>query len=299
MNTPNSNSSQSTQLIALSAGLAIATIAAIAPSAEAASFNLNFDEGTNGSSVLYNANGTLNTQQWADWGLRDITGINRGTGGAAKMNTYDSSNQQWGEDHDLRTGSTWGTALQGNVLIIQEEDQRNNNYFNNNGVYRADDQGYRGGTINFDFDSAIALTSFSMLDIDDNGSGIRVTGNGANGALDIDIDRLINDHKAAHGNSQGSTFTRDGVTITQVGTKRNDNSMYQFDLDQTHFAGMRFENVEFNYPGSGAISGIEWRTDEDGPVDIPEPSVVGGLLMIGFIGVRKRLKSNKLAVDAA
>lgn len=298
MNTLNFNNAKSSRLIALSAGLAIAATATIAPSADAASFSLNFDEGTNGSSVLYNTNGTLNTQQWADWGLKDITGVNRGANGAAKFNTYNSSSAQRGEDPDLRTGSNWGTAMQGNVLIIQEEDGRNNNYFNQNGVYRADDQGWRGGTINFDFDSAIALTKFSMLDIDDNGSGIRVTGNGENGALDIDIDRLINDHKAANGNSQGSTFTRDGVTITQVGTKRGNNSMYQFELDEAHFADMRFENVEFNYPGSGAISGLEWRTD-DGPAEIPEPSVVGGLLMIGFVGVRKRLKSNKTVVNAA
>ncbi|MFK8184015.1 MAG: hypothetical protein AB8B99_11625 [Phormidesmis sp.] len=285
--------------IALSVGITTAALVSVAPAAEAASFNLNFDEGADGGSVLYNADGTLQLDQWEDWGVTLSGTANRNAndendwkrdGRIAKLNTYNTDT--WGRDNDLRTGSNYGTAAQGNVLIIQEEKSENRS----NGQWVADDEGW-GGKVNFDFANAISLTSFSMLDIDDNGHGIRVTGTSVDGGedLNIDIDKLINDHYAANGNSQGSIFTNDkGVTITQVGSKRNDNSMYRFDLDQDFFAGRRFSNVEFKYPGSGAISGIEWNTDNGTPEEIPEPSVIGGLLMIGFVGARKYRK-NKLS----
>ena len=297
MNTSNFQNNVSNKWIALSAGLAITTVGAIAPSAEAATFSLNFDEGANGGNILYNSDGTLQGNQWADTLGVTISANSNRSGSVGLLNTYDTDRS--GRDNDLRTGgNNRGTVSQGNVLIIQEELGENIS----GGKYVADDEG-SGGTINFGFNSAIALQSFSMLDIDDNNHNdrnrITVTGTNADSSFDIDVDKLINDHKSANGNRQGSTFTRDGVTITQVGKKRGNNSMYQFDLDETYFASMRFNDVSFKYPGSGAISGIEWRTiDSDGPTDIPEPSVVGGLLMIGFVGVRKRLKSNKQTAEA-
>lgn len=275
--------------IALSVGITTAALVAVAPAAEAASFNLNFDEGANGGSILYNADGTLQLDQWEDWGVT-LSGYTNRKGRAAKLNTYDTDN--WGRDNDLKTGSTYGTASQGNVLIIQEEKSENIS----NGQYVADDEGW-GGKIKFDFAEAIALNSFSMLDIDDNGAGIRVTGRGVDGGedLNIDIDALINDHYDVNGNTQGSIFSRDGVTITQLSNKRDDNSMYQFDLDQAFFAGRRFSDVEFTYPGSGAISGIQWSTNDGTPQDIPEPSVVGGLLMLGYVGARKSRRNKRSA----
>lgn len=153
------------------------------------------------------------------------------------------------------------------------------------------------------------------MDIDDNGGGIRVVGSGFNGteayALNIDVDALIEGHNAKYnistrpdGNkrtnsnviankaaeAQGTSFTKDGVTVTQVGTKIGDNSMYTFALDPSHFANIRLQNIEFKYPGSGAISGIQWSTDTETPQDIPEPSAIGGLLMIGYIGARRYRK---------
>lgn len=299
------NSNFTKKGLALSVGMTAAALVSVAPAAEAASFNLNFDEGADGGSVLYNADGTLQLDQWETWGVT-LSGHNNRTGNAAKLNTYDTGRRKanptnYRYDQDLETGyvagdenrygsrGVNGTAAQGNVLIIQEEKSQNFG----NGQWFEDDEG-AGGKINFGFDSAISLTSFSMLDIDDNGHGIKVTATGADGGDDlvIDIDALINDHYAANGNSQGSIFTNNGVTITQVGAKRGDNSMYQFDLDQDFFAGRRFSDVEFKYPGSGAISGIEWN---DGtPEEIPEPSVIGGLLMLGFVGARKYRK-NKLS----
>jgi len=280
------NSNFTKKGIALSVGVTTAALVAVAPAAEAASFNLNFDEGVNGSSVLYNSDGSLQLDQWEDWGVT-LSGYNQRKQREAKLNTYDS-NSRGGADDDLETGAIYGTALQGNVLIIQEEYNSNKS----GGQWIADDE-WGGGNINFGFDSAVSLTSFSMLDIDDNGSGIKVTGKGTDGNdLNIDIDALINDHEAMHGNKQGSVFSSEGVTITQLSNKRNNNSMYQFDLDQSFFANRRFTDVEFTYPGSGAISGIQWQTND--AEDIPEPSVVGGLLMLGFIGASKYRK-NKLS----
>ena len=80
-------------------------------------------------------------------------------------------------------------------------------------------------------------------------------------------------------------------SFSLIGTKRGNNSLYQFDLDANYFANMRVENIEFKYPGSGAIAGIEWSIeDNDTPQEIPESSVIGGLLMVGFLA--KKLKRN-------
>jgi len=297
----------SNKWVALSATVALATTGALASSAEAATYTLDFDQGADGGSVLMNDNGTLNTTQWADWGLTAIKGINDRTGNAALFNTYDTtyntsagqtSNLRagWLRDDDLRTGSNWGTEIQGNVLIIQEQDGGNNNTFNNNGYYNADDEA-KGGYIDFDFAEAVSFNSFSMLDIDDNGGGIMVKGTKADGGtFDIDIDLLMAEHHAQNGEGDGvaqNTFvSMDGVTMTQLGTKQGNNSMFKFDIDEAYLTSVRF-----SYPGSGAISGLEWNTIEDGPQDIPEPSAIGGLLMLGFVGSRKYLK-RKQAIGA-
>lgn len=311
MTISNSQNSVNNKWVALSAGLAIVAVGVVSPNAKAATFSLDFDSGANGGAVTYNADGSLDTRQWAGIGLNNISGVNDRTKGAAVLNTYNSSvfrNDTLDRDWDLTTGTftrngkfiDTGVEKQGNVLIIQEEDGHSFN--TTTGKFTADDE-RDGGEIKFDFAEAVFLNSFLLMDIDDNNHNdqnrIRVKGSSANGNLNIDVDRLINDHKTANGNSQGSTFTRDGVTITQVGKKRDNNSMYQFDLDETYFANMRFEQVEFEYPGSGAIAGIKWSTKDAGPKDIPEPSVVGGLLMLGFVGARKKLKSNQSVVEAA
>lgn len=292
MNTSSTRSNSKWAVI--SATVALTTIGALAPSAEAANFTLDFDSGVDGGDVLMNSNGTLVTDQWADWGLTNISGINDRHGNAAKLNLYDTTS--WGQDQDLRTNTYWksgnkidpGTPEQGNVLIIQEENNSNKNYFNNNDVYRPDDEA-AGGFIDFDFAEAVAFKSFSMLDIDDNGGGITVQGTLADGSyLNIDIDALMAEHHNTNGtdaSAQGTSVSLNGVTMTQVGRLQGDNSMFRFDVDQAFLT-----NVKFSYPGSGAISGLEWSTGEEEPRDIPEPSAMGGLLMLGFVGSRKYLK---------
>ena len=300
-------STNNNKWLALTAGFAIAAIGATAPTASAATYTLDFATGADGGSVLYNANGTLQTDQWASWGLTNISGDNKRDGiGDALFNTYDTAyntsrgqttnlRHQDDRDDDLRTGSNWGTADQGNVLIIQEQNWRNKNIFNNTGAYTADDEG-EGGYVDFDFAEAMAFNSFSMLDIDDNGGGIMVEGQKADGSLfRVDVDALMELHRNTNGygdddwntSAQGTSVALGGVTMTQVGTKQGNNSMFRFDVDETHLTSVRF-----SYPGSGAISGLEWSTiEDDGPQEIPEPSAMLGLLMLGLAG--KRLKRNR------
>ena len=272
--------STKTLRLALTAGVVVASATVLTPSAQAASFNLDFNSSANGSQVLTNTDGTLLTTQWSDWGLTNISGYNKRTKNEAKLNLY-NTDIYGGRDDDLETGSTWGTLAQGNALIIQEEDGKSFS----NGVYTADDEA-SGGNVKFDFAEAVTFNSFSLLDIDDNGGGIGVVGFGENGdtVLDIDVDALIAKHKNENGSgssAQGKSVTLNGVTLTQMGNKQGDNSLFKFDLDDTHLSRIRFD-----YPGSGAIAGMEWQYGDE-PRDIPEPSSMAGLLMIGALGAKK------------
>ena len=285
--------SKQTRRLSLAAGLTLIAAGTMSSTAQAATYTLDFDQGANGGEVLYNADGTLVTTQWSSMGLVNITGTNGRTNKSALFNTYDSAynTQQednlragWLRDDDLRSGSNWGTEAQGNLLIIQEQDGGNTNFYNNNGYYREDDEA-GGGTVNFEFDNSVLFKSFSLMDVDDDGNSaaINVRAIGENGGFDIDVKALIQGHYNTHGNSKGSSFTQEGVTITQMGTKRGNNSLYQFDLDANYFANMRVEHIEFQYPGSGAIAGLEWN--------------IGGLLMVGFVARKLRRKGKLSAIS--
>ena len=300
MNTLNIKRSYSR--LSLSAVIALSAAVVSAPAAEAANFTLNFDQSADGGAVLYNADGTLNTTQWANWGLTNISGMNNrqqnGQPRVAKFNTYNTDDHQNTVDPDLRTGSPWGTQSQGNVLIIQEDTSKNFK----NGRYIADDEA-QGGYINFDFARSVAFNSFSLLDIDDNGRGIKIEGydNSNQKILNIDVDALLAEHTARYNTTnrrltaaaQGTSVSMNGVTLTQLGTKRGDNSLYRFDIDEAFLA-----NIRFTYPGSGAISEVKWTTHDDETRDIPEPSAIGGLLMVGFVGARRYLKHQQSAKNA-
>ncbi len=311
---------QKSKLVALTASLTIAAIGATSPAAEAATYNLDFEGSADGSAIRYNDDGTLQTTQWESWKLKNITGINKYKAdkgidnGEAKFNIYNTN--VFGGDHkvdrdiDLTTGVfagkrntnnktvksnnqmlDTGIEKQGGVLIIQEES--NNDSFNN-GFYTADDEA-KGGDILFDFDGIVDFNSFSLLDIDDNGGGIKVEGTRADGSiLEIDIDELMSSLHTKNKNTSDTqgTFvtTTDGVKMTQVGKFQGDNSMFRFDIDDAYLT-----DVRFSFPGSGAISGLEWGT-VDAPQEIPEPSAIGGLLMLGFIGKRLKSKRDEAAV---
>ncbi|MEL6555530.1 MAG: PEP-CTERM sorting domain-containing protein [Cyanobacteria bacterium J06621_11] len=299
MNLPNSKETNSrkrniqcnnNKWFAIAAGVTITSLSVLSSTAaQAATYTLDFNSGANGGAVSYNSDGTLNTTQWSSWGLTNISGVNNRNGGTtAKLNTY-NTNASDGPDPDLQTGSEWGTSQQGNALIIQEENQHNIDYFNNNGTWRADDE-WAGGNINFDFAHTVAFNSFSLLDIDDNGSGIMLHGQKTDGsALSIDIDALMAKHLATNGTdaaaSQGESVSLNGVTMTQVGSQRGDNSLFKFDISDVHLT-----QVRFSYPGSGAISDIEW----DYRQPIPEPSSMIGLAMFGLLGAATKRKCKAL-----
>lgn len=279
-------------------GVAIATttllsISSLAAPAEAAIRVLDFERDAFGNPL---SGATQVDNEWEDWGLT-ITGKNYRTGdNKAPILLYDTS--EAGEDNDLRTGSTWGTPDQGNVLIIQEY---------NNGSYNLDtpDDEAKGGHIWFKFDQEVGFQKFSLLDIDDNfgqepGIQVRVIGKDAenNKVLDINIDDLIQRFATAysdpdHSKSQGQSLTHAyrnalgediNVTITQVGNKRNDNSMFEFEFDETNV-----EKIKFRYSDvSGAISGLQWDDlSSEEPPQLPEPAVGAGLLLLGLAGARQ------------
>ena len=270
------------KLIAISTGLAIAAVGAMAPNAQAEDFVLDFEN------VQKHADGTLVTTQWSDWGLTDIHGVNDRHGNAAKLNTYDTSKS--GRDNDLRTGSTWGTSNQGNVLIIQEEDGRSLR----NGVYKADDEA-KGGNINFDFAEEVKINSFTLLDIDDNGAGINVTGLDKDGGqvIDFDVDQLMDKLVATYGTNHQDAYnqsvTLNGVTMTQKSMNRHDNSMFDFSFSETYVS-----DIDFFYPGSGAIADLKWSSIEVAQ-EIPEPTGVAGLFLVGGLAARRLRKRKQSA----
>ena len=281
-------------------GVAIATTTLLSISSNFSSAKaeirvLDFEQDASGNAL---SGGTRIDNEWADWGL-NITGKNYKTGtNNAPLLLYDTS--QSGADNDLRTGSTWGTVNQGNALIIQEY---------NNGSYNLNtpDDEAKGGHVWFKLDQEVGLQKFSLLDIDDNfgdasGTQVRVIGKDADNqkVLDINVDDLIRrfadtysdpDHSVSQGKSLTHAYSNAlgediNVTITQVGNKRDDNSMFEFEFDETEL-----QKIKFQYNGvSGAIAGLQWDdlTAEE-PPQLPEPSVSIGLMMV-LAGARKLLK---------
>lgn len=287
---------KSTHLVAIATTISLLAGIVNSNPAQAKVRVLDFDYDASGNAL---GGGTQVDDQWSDWGLT-ITGKNYKTGdNNAPLMLYDTSKS--GADNDLRTGAPWGTVNQGNALIIQEY---------NNGSYNLNtpDDEARGGHIWFKFDQEVGFNKFSLLDIDDNfgdasGTQVRVIGkNAANQkVLDINVDDLIKrfadtytdpDHTKSQGKSLTHAYSNNlgediNVTITQVGNKRDDNSMYEFKFDET-----ALKKIKFQYNGvSGAISGLQWDdlTSEE-PPQLPEPSVGLGLIVVGVAGVRKFLK---------
>ena len=257
---------------------------------------LDFEKDALGNTL---SGGTQVDNEWDDWGLT-ITGKNYKTGRSnAPLLLYDTSKS--GADNDLRTGTTWGTVNQGNALIIQEY---NNGSYN---LHKPDDEA-QGGHIWFKFDQEIGFQKFSLLDIDDNfgdasGTQVRVIGKNADDkkTLDINVDDLIRrfadtytnpDHTKSQGKSLTHAYRNSlgediNVTITQVGNKRDDNSMFEFNFDE-----VAVQKIKFQYNGvSGAIADLQWddHTAEE-PPQLPEPSVSLSLMMMGLVGSYKLLK---------
>ncbi|MGF1459335.1 MAG: PEP-CTERM sorting domain-containing protein [Leptolyngbyaceae cyanobacterium] len=164
-------------------------------------------------------------------------------------------------DDDLLTGDdylTYKTEYQdystdlGNVLIIQER----------NAYWKPDDEG-SGGTISFDFEKSVSLSSIDLLDIDE-----------------FRANKLVKFTAIGENDTVIGSWNFDESSAVQLSEGNGDNSLYRFNFDAQ---GVKQLNVI--YPGSGAISALRW--DEDTPT-IPEPTTVLGLFAIAGLGLRMR-----------
>lgn len=276
--------------------LTIATLGLLSGSAaQAESYKIDFNADAAGNSIKVGNGkakkgaGELIDDEWADWGV-NISGWNKGTKSDAKLLLFNTG-KTTGDDGDLRTGSNWGTKPQGNALIIQE---KNNGSYN---LHNPDDE-RGGGYIDFDFDKEVNFKGFSLLDVDDNGGGISVQGYDAdnNQVLNISIDDLITKHKSKNGSkgaakAKGKSVTLNGVTLTQEGKKWGNNSLFKFQVEDALLT-----QVRINYPGSGAVTGLEWSDAE--PPRVPEPSATAGVMLLGAVGLR-RLRKRKAEDEMA
>lgn len=281
--------------------------------------------------ALHNASDKNINDEWSDWGI-DISGVNYRGGGKKSSNDVDATlrlydtSTRGGQDKDLETGSDYGTTAQGNALIIQKHSMRNSTNPNDDA---------NGGEIDFGFSNddgsqkLVNFNGFSLIDVelDEHNSqdGVNVFGYNTLGekVLDIDVDALVSgfyhkyDGQYNDGNHHKTNKTKDGVrtstdptpsfsfggvTIIQDGEQLGNNTVFRFEIDADNESAQGLSNIQFQYADvSGAVSGLRWSDvtpdEPEGPTQIPEPSALAGLVMLGAYGVRKhrQRKSDQLA----
>ena len=199
------------------------------------SFMIDFDDFAAGTYIV--------GDEWAQYGVNISVDSNRNLKGdkqaSRPLRLFDSncstqgSNQCSGGDDDLATGDAFGTEEQGNVLIIQEDNSKRQDRSN---LGNPDDDA-RGGTITFHFEQAIKDLKLGFLDFDD-----RDRGEGF-----IRFYTGIDDTEAA------MTFNLSSVEALVNPGFTGDNSLRIFaSLD------MAIQRLEVEYPGSGAITHLEY-----------------------------------------
>ncbi|AFZ00113.1 hypothetical protein [Calothrix sp. PCC 6303] len=305
------------------ASLIAATVSILSPSTASASgfytvkkeYNLDFEKKANGEKITNSTAGnSLGIgNQWQDWGVKISANSKDKPNSSEPLVLFKSNSTSFtGGDNDLRTGTTWGTEEQGNVLIIQEDGWQTNASGKITGVKNADDPDdeANGGWITFDFFNApVNLTGFSLLDMDDDqdsrGKFLEIFAWDKSGnEFKVDALSLIKGHKETHlkrnngtykPNSQGEgkSYTntnavvtngqpqnQKSVTITQESSARGDNSLYSFSTEG-------FDDIvklQYRYPGSGAIASVKWNKEEKRKV--PEPGGALGFIIIASIFIR-------------
>ncbi len=241
---------------------------AFANPAEAASYNLDFDNDAAGN-PLQTGTGELINDQWLDWGVSISAERNGSSEPLVLFNSNCFEESCTGDDDDLATGEPFGTDQQGNVLIIQ---QNNNNLKNPN-----DDR--NGGTISFDFmNGGVNLNSITLLDVDDDF--------GRNGVDSIMFTAYFTDGTTEEIDIFSLPTSGPDSIVTQLSDEPGDNSLYEFNLGLSDV--MKFD---VTYPGSGAIASIKW--DDEIVKDIPEPVSAVGLLAVGAIGAGATLRQKR------
>ncbi len=212
---------------------------------------LNFDTDNSGSTVAGDINGT----EFTDFGV--TISVAGDTNQLALFNSNCGPDFPGtpctGGDPDLASGvSTFGTQPQGRVLIGQE-----------NNADEPDDQ-LGTYTFTFDFSPRVALTSVSMLDLDE--------GEFDPGATNLSFRRTFADGTIVEDFSSNLAFSIIGS---------GDNSLATFSFAES---GVTSLEVAFNGI-SGSISAVEYT-----PIPVPAalPLLGAGLAALCFVRRRRK-----------
>ncbi|MDA0673159.1 MAG: hypothetical protein O3C67_05565 [Cyanobacteria bacterium] len=145
-----------------------------------------------------------------------------------------------GDDGDLATGEAFGTAPEGNVLIIQEDNShlRVNRRKQGEEALGDPDDDARGGIITFTFAQAVSLVSLGILDFDDRDRG----------------EGFIRAYTSADDLTAALTFNLSDIAPMNRDFPGN-NSLRKLDA----FGGGLFQKLVVEYPGSGAITHLEFQ----------------------------------------
>ncbi|NER38710.1 MAG: PEP-CTERM sorting domain-containing protein [Oscillatoria sp. SIO1A7] len=255
----------STAIIGATA-IALGTFAAAAP-AKAQSlapvtgqnYTVNFDTDAAGNPL---SAGTKISNQWQDYGLTisnadpDPNSLDLMLFNSNCIASGPDKNCS-GDDGDLATGPSFGTAPQGNVLIISED-----------GDSSDPDDNAGGGTIIFSFTEAVSLDKLAILDLDEPRQGyIRA----------FNADGLAQEYRMSEG------------TLVNPAHPGN-NSLREYD-----FSGLDPESItslEVAFPGSGAVSYLEFTGPSE---EVPEPLTVLGLVTSGgFLAAARQKRRRKM-----
>ncbi|NJN21028.1 MAG: hypothetical protein HC812_07355 [Leptolyngbya sp. RL_3_1] len=237
----------------LSAAVLVPVIA-LGPSMDAHAVNLALGAGVRTVTIDFEelAAGTyLTGNEWADYGVKITVASNRqrrnGSGDlplrlfdsdcVARVTSGNPLPKCTGGDNDLATGSAFGTAPQGNVLIIQEDNSRSSNRDD----LGAPDDDVHGGLITFWFDQAVSIGSFGFLDFDDRDRG----------------EGYIYAYTGADDTEAAVTFNLSDLSYLVNMDFTGDNSLREFD----GFGEATYSRLEVKYPGSGAITHLQYTQE--------------------------------------
>lgn len=247
--------------------IALGTFAAAAPAKAQSlapvpgqSYTVNFDTDAAGNPL---SAGTNISNQWQDYGLT-ISNADTDPNALDLMLFNSNCGPDFGiacsgGDTDLATGPFFGTAPQGNVLIISEDGDSSN-----------PDDNANGGTITFSFTDAVSLNQLAILDFDDQDRGegyIRA----------FTVDGLAGEYKMSEGNLLNPAYP-------------GNNSIREYD-----FSGLAPESItslEVVFPGSGAVSYLAFTGPSE---EVPEPLTVLGLVTSGgFLAAARQKRRRKM-----
>ena len=281
LRTMTNHANSTKRLLLTSAGLSLAAIGSLAPSAEAFTYHLDFNAlyidgveqtGSAIDAATHNQTDKDINDEWANWGI-DISGINYRWNGeydstdpAAQLRLYDTSTRN-GADGDLETGAGYGTLDQGNALIIQKHGNRNSSTPNDDA---------NGGEINLDFfntddgsQKLVNFNEFTLIDVEheeSGGKGVYVKGyrdGSVDPVLDIYLVNLLtgffiifsdkrdkdrfDEPNFDFNNDQLRSYRDDevGVTMYQEGGQFKNNSVFRFEIDDSLAAAQGLSQITY------------------------------------------------------